>query len=419
MSVVGSMLPQAPGTAMSRRWPSLTAQLGTLQAARTMVLVYIAGASTALLDVHVLRGGTALDPVVRGQVTLLASLELAVAAVLWLLPWQRWPRAATLPLVLWTMVLHAGFGLTGFMSPAVSVAFTTAGFAWMGVFHTYRATLALSVPAAATYALPLWWLDGDPRHLATLVIVLPVWLLITYVITRTVSELRHTHQRLDRRAQLLERVAHAGRQLNQLHPDEVIAGTLQALCGIGASPAALVFHLDGDGPTGRLMTLVADEGIAIPESPSQPAPLRTLTPAALQGLQQRLHQPDSPGVATLTETLTVDEVALPAGQLLAHAPVATLRGHGSLIAAFPPGQPPGRAELQAIELLANQAGQALRTADLFQSERRETLRHAADARCDGLTGIGNRRAVDGALYRAKHDGRDRAAKGGCEITHAS
>ena len=373
-----------------------TTQLGTHRAAWTMILVYLAGGLTALLDVHLLRGGAAMDGVMRQQVTVIAGIEVIAAAALWQLPWQRWPRGASLTLAVWALVLHAAFGLTGFMSPAVSVAFLCAGFVWLGMFHSYRATLLIVVPAGLTHAVPQWSLDGDPRHFGTLAIILPVWLLIAFVINRTVDALHRAHRSLDRRARLLEQIALAGHRLSRLDPLEVTAAALEALRGTGATSASLLLRVDGDGWAGHLLTDGAGPPGDAGRDTGPPASL-PLSPAALNTLHERLQDHHSPGLSTLDDDLTIDEVVLPAGHVLAHAPVPTLGGAGSLVATYPPERTPGIAEQQAVELLATQTGQALSTANLFQVERRESRRHASDARRDGLTGIGNRRAIDIAL----------------------
>ena len=375
----------------------LASQLGTRRAARWVIAVYIAGAVTALLDVHVLRDSTALASSVRAQVTVLALVELAVAVLLWWLPWQRWSRAATLPLVAWALVLHTAFGLTGFMSPAVSVAFISAGFVWMGVFHSFRYSLLLVAPAAVSYTLPQWLVEGDPWHWVMLVVVVPVWLLIAGVLCRTVEELQRTHRCADHRAHLLERVAVAGRQLSHLHPHEVASTALGATRDLGAAQALLLFHLDSSTSFVRLDAghhpLAGDDASAADRAAAQ----QVLDAQAAVTVAALIDDENVAGCRLLDTAVHAEPLELPAGAYLAHAPVAALGGHGSLIGVFTDGAAPAAAELQALELLANQVGQALSTASLFQHERRQSQRHAADARQDGLTGLGNRRVVESGL----------------------
>ena len=90
-----------------------------------------------------------------------AVLNAAVAGVLWLLPWQRWQRRATL------LIAVPAFGLLAWSTwdfggyDSGSGPFYVLAFVWLGLHHGPRAVLLLSPVAALSYAGPLL-LAGAP-----------------------------------------------------------------------------------------------------------------------------------------------------------------------------------------------------------------------------------------------------------------
>jgi len=91
----------------------------------------------------------------RGGLFAVAGIALASGIVIWILPWQQWPRASTLVLLPPTFVLIALYNLAGGNDGFRYAPFFFITFGWIGLVHP-RGTSAKALPlAAAAYLLPL------------------------------------------------------------------------------------------------------------------------------------------------------------------------------------------------------------------------------------------------------------------------
>jgi diguanylate cyclase (GGDEF)-like protein/PAS domain S-box-containing protein len=91
----------------------------------------------------------------RGVLLGIAGVTLAAGVVIWLLPWDRWPRLSTLALIPPTLLL---IGIYNYFAGADGfryAPFFFITFGWIGMVHP-RGTSAKAVPlAAVAYLLPL------------------------------------------------------------------------------------------------------------------------------------------------------------------------------------------------------------------------------------------------------------------------
>ncbi len=84
-----------------------------------------------------------------------ALTALLLAAPAWLLPWQRWPRRASLPLVLAAIALAGLNGYFGGADPYRISAYFLVVFTWVGFGQPRGSALLLAPLIGASYLLPL------------------------------------------------------------------------------------------------------------------------------------------------------------------------------------------------------------------------------------------------------------------------
>ena len=352
-------------------------------AARTLVWMFLVGGATALLDAYVLRAGPALEDQVRLYVTVLSLADFAVAAIIRFMPWDRWDRSATLVPMAVAVVLHTAFALTGFMSEPVSVAFIVLGFIWVGYFQARRFIFVFVIPAALSYATPLWVADRT-EEIGDLGVILSVCVGVGFVVNLLVERQKRAREQAEHRVHLLQVVADSGRRLSQLDPREIFDVGLEVVHHIGFG-AALIETYDEHGVDRYVSTPSGAADRSWRVESSRLRKVLNATPSVL-----------SEGEASQIELPMFD--ALPLQRIVA-APVRTSELLGAIVAGDDRDQVPDTAELEALELLANQIGQALTIARAFQSEQDQRRRHAEDATRDELTGLGNRRAVQALLHQ--------------------
>jgi signal transduction histidine kinase len=107
------------------------------------------------------------------------AMALALGIAIWLAPWERWPRQASLVLVPPAFALIAvGNVFSGADLYAYSLFFVVA-FVWIGMAHPPGTSAALALLAAAAYILPLFFLPGSVETgLASAAITIPVCVLV-------------------------------------------------------------------------------------------------------------------------------------------------------------------------------------------------------------------------------------------------
>jgi diguanylate cyclase (GGDEF)-like protein len=151
-------------------------------ATRYAAAVLVVGGAVGFLSNHLL-----IDYRLSNE--LIAAADIVVGAVIWFLPWDRWPMRATLALV------PLGFAMIA-MSRAVGtvlvagygVSFVTV-FLWVGVTQPPRTSFWLAPLAAVAYAMPSIVSAGDPADLGSLAVVLPVCLIAAEIPARMLAEL--------------------------------------------------------------------------------------------------------------------------------------------------------------------------------------------------------------------------------------
>ena len=107
------------------------------------------------------------------------AAALALGVAIWLAPWGRWPRWASLAVVPPAFALIAVGNAFGGADLHTYGVFFVVAFVWIGIAHPQRSSAAMAPLAAAAYILPLFVLPGSVgAGLSSAAITIPVCVLV-------------------------------------------------------------------------------------------------------------------------------------------------------------------------------------------------------------------------------------------------
>jgi len=107
------------------------------------------------------------------------AAALALGVAIWVAPWERWPRGASLAIVPPAFALIALGNVFGGEDLHAYGVFFVVAFVWIGVAHPQRTSAALAPLAVVAYVLPLFFLPGSRGvGLASAAITIPVCVLV-------------------------------------------------------------------------------------------------------------------------------------------------------------------------------------------------------------------------------------------------
>src|SRR5437763_7291375 len=107
------------------------------------------------------------------------ATAVVIGIAVWLAPWERWPRSASLAIVPPAFVLIALRNVFGGTNLQIYGVFFVVAFVWIGMAHPPRTSAAMAPLAAAAYILPLFVLPGSiGAGLASAALTIPVCLLV-------------------------------------------------------------------------------------------------------------------------------------------------------------------------------------------------------------------------------------------------
>src|SRR5438552_5365348 len=135
------------------------------------------------------------------------AVALALGIAIWLAPWDRWPRAASLAIVPPAFALIALGNAFGGEDLHTYGVFFVVAFVWVGMAHPSGTSAALAPLAAAAYVLPLFFLPGSVgAGLTSAAITIPVCVLVGEGIGWGVSRLEQIELALARERDRTERL---------------------------------------------------------------------------------------------------------------------------------------------------------------------------------------------------------------------
>ena len=187
-----------------------------------------------------------------------AGLAFAVGVAAWRLPWDRWPRAASLALIPPALALIAVGNLVGGSSLHDYGIFFVVVFVWIGVAHPPRTSLWVAPLAVVAFAVPLFHLPGNPSDgLSAAVLTILVSVFVGESLAMGVRRLDRTEHALDRQRE----IAQALRRLDEMKDRIMWAASHELKTPITISRG----HLEVLGPSPtpeeirRAIELVLDE----------------------------------------------------------------------------------------------------------------------------------------------------------------
>jgi diguanylate cyclase (GGDEF)-like protein len=128
----------------------------------------------------------------------IAGGAIVVGSIAWFLPWHRWPRQATLPLVPVAFLMISLGGMAS-LRPWSYAVYWVVVFVWVGVAHEPSTSFRFGPIAAALYLLPFFVVrHGGMDAYTSVAVVLPVCLLVGESLARISGMLRQA-ERLDLR----------------------------------------------------------------------------------------------------------------------------------------------------------------------------------------------------------------------------
>ena len=141
------------------------------------------------------------------------AVALALGTAIWLAPWERWPRRASLGIVPPAFALIALGNVFGGADLHTYGVFFVVAFVWIGIAHPPRTSAAIAPLAAAAYIVPLFFLPGSiAAGLSSAAITIPVCVLVGEGIAWGVGRLEQIELALARERARTERL----RELDEL-----------------------------------------------------------------------------------------------------------------------------------------------------------------------------------------------------------
>ena len=115
----------------------------------------------------------------RAAVAAVYATAVVIGIAVWLAPWERWPRPASLAIVPPAFALIALRNAYGGRDLQLYGVFFVVAFVWIGMAHPPRTSAAMAPLAAAAYILPLSVLPGGfEAGLPSAALTIPVCLLV-------------------------------------------------------------------------------------------------------------------------------------------------------------------------------------------------------------------------------------------------
>jgi diguanylate cyclase (GGDEF)-like protein len=325
----------------------------------------------------------------------LGLLDLVLAAAFSALPWHRLPARTLLAIPVFGYITIGLFDVAGaFPTPYLYPIFFILLSVWLGLSQPPRTAIWLAPVTTVAYVVPLLQPGHDGRALASVITAVVTFVLVSEVIARAVHQLERARAQSHHRAELLGNVVRATRMLSTLDPGALMTSLVDSVIAMGFDAAAFnVF--DEHARTFRVVRA------------------RNLPDSIVQGVHPAKQGVTglvlAQGRAQLIEGYREDPRAIPelarAGfQVVAGAPIVIDRRIAAVMvaAARRPIQLTAQ-DLEALELLGQQAAAELAKIIRFELEGREkqSLREAALR--DHLTGLGNRQFVDKILADLRPD----------------
>lgn len=360
------------------------------RAARLGGTLFVLSGSLTLVN-NQMPAAEALDLVLLNSIGLAAVLT--GLACWYLIPWHRLPARATL------VIPVLALGLVGI---AVSVGGVTGQ-----TFSAYFILIAAYIGATQPRLTMVWFsplftavyvwaalnrTDSTSAQVWSVTVVVPVCVLVGEVLSSALGDASRLRSQSERRAELLGIAARSARNVSALETDAVLRAVADAALELGyGSVDVEVF--DKAEATYRC---VESRGLPATFTDSVHTSDSGIT-GEVRSLKRQVvwedysnHPKALPRIAEIGLKVVIG-TPIWAGT---HMRAVLNVGSKEAVKVEP-------AELEALVLLADQAGHALDLAAMFERERQEAQRYRKESMVDPLSGIGSRRHADEIISTAR------------------
>jgi len=162
-------------------------QVTSQREARYAALLFLVAGTVAITNSW-LPGVT--PPGMRLTFTGLGLLDVALAAVLAALPWERWSRRALIAIPLASLVVVDLFAIAGRLDAWISFVFLVVLAFWTGLALPRWSTVWLTGAFAAAYVIPQLAAGRAHEALSTVGLVVPIVVVLGELVANTVAGLR-------------------------------------------------------------------------------------------------------------------------------------------------------------------------------------------------------------------------------------
>lgn len=324
----------------------------------------------------------------------IGGVSIVVGLLSWFaIDWERLDRRASLILPAVALVLLAITGAKAGISGQTFATFFILIAAYIGATQPRWTTLLFSPGIVVAYVAAL---NARPstteQEIWSVTVVVPICVLLGEMLAATLASAQAARAEAARRAELLAVTARAARAVSALEARKVLRAVADAATDLGYEGVALEIF-DREQRTYRCM-----ESRGLPEEfVNKTHPSDTGITGEVRRVRGQVVVEDY-----ATDTRALEELHDLGFHLVIGTPIWT---GTHMIAVLNVGTmrnvPVEAAELEALVLLADQAGHALELAERHEAERRERERYRREALVDELTGLGNRRHADQLIDTAR------------------
>ena len=161
-------------------------------------ILYVASGAIALSTLPLV----AADAHIAGMLTV-TLIAITIGCVCFLLPWDRWPRLASLALVPPAFALIAFYNLYQGAGLYTYGIFFVITFVWIGVAHRRGTSLAMAPLATVAYIVPVYFLPGDiAMGISSAVVTIPACVMVGETLAWGAERLAQTEEALHREREI-------------------------------------------------------------------------------------------------------------------------------------------------------------------------------------------------------------------------
>ena len=282
-------------------------------------------------------------------------------AAWWLIPWGRLHSRAPMLLALLALAHIAAGNLYGGVSEYSYAVYFVVVFVYIGMVQPPLTSVWMALPATLAYVAPAMLTPGAPPIAAlSATTAIPVCVLVGEVIARAAASARTAKAESEHRAELLRTVAGEATRLTTLDAERVLSALVEAAIQLGYEAAELRVY-DDIGKTHR-----STHALGLPEAYTEREyPIEEGIVGALRREARTLVVPEY-----ASSGLAVDELHdMGFGAVIASPIWSAGRLEAALVARARGAKQITEQDVEAVELLAVQAGRALDNARRYEEER--------------------------------------------------